>query len=157
MKAYLIDATARTITPFDYERYGTFTDYLPGGLCIGHLFANEDVLYVDDLGLLRPAECAFRIKGCLSGQPLMSNGILTGRDTTHTTLPPTFSIAEMAEQIEWLTVDEALDWFRARQDQPAVASTTSDGTYTVHAHWSDFVRSLEGRDGYDPKSLGELF
>lgn len=150
MQAYLIDAAARTITPIEYSGYD-FRTYLPGGICIGQVFRNGDVLYVDDMALLKKAAVAFRIKDRPDGQPMMSNGILTGPDSPRgtTTEPPQFTTTELAQHIEWLTVEDALTWFRGKADEAAVISH-SGGISQVHASWADLLRNLEGGDGYHP-------
>lgn len=157
MKAYLIDAGRRQIEPIDYT-YNTMRNWLPGGICIAATFANGDVLYVDDEGLLKPAAVAFRVKRRPDGQPMMSNGILTGRDNpdprSTDTLPPTSTIAALAKEIEWLDVETALDWFRERAAAPAVKVTETGGSIEVVASWGAMLANLEGRvDGYHPYDL----
>jgi hypothetical protein len=141
MIAYHIDAKARTITPFTYRSGADFTQYLPGGICIGQVFHNGDVLYVDDEGLLHPATVAFGIKARRDGQPMMSDGILTGPDDGDDTLPPRFSVTEFLDEIEWLEVDAALDWFRARSAEAAV-TINSGGQSTVLSDWGDFLEHM---------------
>lgn len=149
MKAYLIDAGARTVTPIEYQRGADFRKWLPGGICIAWVYNNGDVLYVDDKALLKAATVAFRIKARPDGQPMMCNGILTGRDDVNDTLPPEFTLAAMETEIEWLTVDNALAWFRAKAEEPAVTSTFG-GRREVHANWSELLLNLEGGKGYKP-------
>lgn len=144
MKGYLVDAGKRCITPIEYE-YKTMKQHLPGGICIAQVFPNGDVLYADDEALLRPATVAFRLKGRRDGQPMMSNGILTGRDSIDDTDPPLSSIVDLLDEIEWLTVDEALVWFRAKSNDPAVTMHTAEGTQTL-ADWAEFTRNLEGQN-----------
>lgn len=157
MKGLLVDADARAIEAIEYQ-YGTMREWLPGGISIGHIFPNRDVLYVDDTGLLKPAEVAFRIKGRADGQPMMSNGLLTGRDNPHPdakvgTLPPTFTIDQLAEHIEWLTLVEALDWFKAKADQPAVTRHVHGQEPEVIAYWRDILTNLMGGKGYSPEQV----
>lgn len=153
MKGFLINADTRRIEPLEYE-YTTMRQWLPSGICIGQVFANGDVLYVDDECLLRPAERAFRIKVRPDGQPMMSHAILTGRDSddphSNDTLPPSFTAEELAAEIEWLTVDQALDWFRRKAAEPAVTMSGSETGTTVLAVWGDLLANLEGREGYRP-------
>lgn len=153
MKGYLIDAGARSITEIDYT-YKSMRDYLPGGLCIAATFQGGDVLYVDDEALLHEATVAFRVKQRRDGQPMLSNGVLTGRDNpdprSNNTLPPSMTPAQLAAQIEWLTLEQALAWFQQRAGQPAVTITTA-GRKKVLATWGDMMRNLEGKaDGYKP-------
>lgn len=148
-KGFFVNAKARTIEPIEYN-YSTMRSLLPGGICIGIVFPNDDVLYVDDEALLKPAWVAFRIKRRHDGQPMMSNGILTGRDYGDTTMPPQFTAARLLAEIEWLDLDQALAWFRARVDQPAVTSIANGQPAETHAHWRDLLRNLEGGDGYKP-------
>ena len=153
MKGYLIDAANRRIEPLEYE-YKTMREHLPGGICVAQVFPNGDVLYVDDEALLRPATVAFRIKCRPDGQPMMSNGILTGRDTLESTAPPRFTPEQLLAEIEWLDLDVALDWFRERANTPAVTFTAFDQGQAhreVIANWSAMLANLEGREGgYKP-------
>jgi hypothetical protein len=150
MRAYFINAIARTIEPFDWTPGASIRDKLPGGLDIGYVFPNGDVLYVDDEALLRKAEMAFRILPRADGQPMMCHGVLTGRDHGDETLPPRFTPDQLASQIAWMTVDEALAWFRAKADQPAVTSQDGLGRIEVHAMWGALLANLEGKHGYRP-------
>lgn len=138
MKVYWIDAAARTITEIEWTDK-TFRTMFPGGPTIGLVFPNRDVLYVDDEGLLHPATVAFRLKHRADGQPMMSNGLLTGPDSIsgNITLPPRMTIEALANEIEWLTVDEALLWFRLVAATPAV---TLNGQPV--ATWAEFLGYL---------------
>ena len=157
MKAFLVDAGARTITPVEYE-YKTMRTYLPGGICIGQTFPNGDVLYVDDLALTKVATVGFRIRSRLDGQPMMSNGLLTGRDDNSSlestgTLDPEFTVDELLKEIEWLTLEEALGWFRTNASKPAVTITSGGRTF-VQAVWGDFLVNLLGEPGgVDPENF----
>jgi hypothetical protein len=156
VKGFFIDASRRIIEPFDYE-YRDLGRKIGGSITLGHVFPNKDVLYVEDEALLRPAEKAFRIYARPDGQPMMSDGIVTGADSIDPdakvgTLPPTFTLAELQNQIGWLTVEQALLWFRACADQPAVTHRT-DGQSTVVAHWRDLLTNLEGGEGYHPDQV----
>lgn len=147
MKIYWIDAGKREISEVELGDRRLY-ELFPGGICIGGVFASDDVLYVDDEGLLNKATVAFRIRKRPDGQPMMSNGALVGRDDARTvdgdlvetTLDPAMSIAELQDEIEWLSVDEALNWFRARGNEPAVLINNEPVT-----DWSEFLAALEGR------------
>jgi hypothetical protein len=145
MKGYLIDALARRITVEDYQ-YGEMTKWMPGGICVGATFENGDTLFVDDEGLLRPADRAFRIKRRTDGQPMMSNGFLVGRDTNEDeddgTLPPQFTLAELAAEIEWLDLADARAWFEQRASQPAVVVHDDAGTEVI-ASWRDIMDRMD--------------
>lgn len=141
MKIYWIDAGKREIREIECEEVHTL---FKGGICIGAVFGNGDALYVDDEGLLRPATVAFRVRRRPDGQPMMSNGALGGPDhydgVNETTLPPVMSIADLEREIEWLTVEEALSWFRARVNEPSVLV---DGVPV--ATWAEHLSYLEGK------------
>jgi hypothetical protein len=152
-KGLLIDAGACTITPIQYRQGGPgLLRHLPGGLTIATVFENGDVLFVDDEGLLKPASVAFRIKSRTDGQPMMSNGVLVGRDSwdgvKEITLPPEFTPEQLLQEIEWLSVERALAWFRQRAREPAVTSTRGNGEPIVYARWGELLDNLEGRKGY---------
>lgn len=153
--ALLVNAKDRTITPFECNDYRDIVKQLPGGFTIARVFDNGDVLYVDDEALLRPATVAFRIKGRVDGQPMMSNGVLQGRDDNkiingelvETTLDPAMTPEQLQEHIEWMTVEEALVWFRERSDAPATELQSGDDKPVVINRWRDFLLHLEGKEG----------
>jgi hypothetical protein len=145
MKGYWIDAAARTITEIEWTDE-SFRTMFPGGPTIGAIYPTGDVIYVDDEGLLHPATVAFRIKRRPDGQPMMSNGFMTGPDHgeiidgdyVEKTLDPVMPMGDLAQEIEWLTVPEALAWFRKQADNPA---TFINGR-PVGA-WRHFLSALE--------------
>ena len=157
MQAYLIDVAARQIRPIAYE-YGELSRHLGGSLCIAWVYHNGDVLYVDDEALLKPAgPAAFRLRARPDGQPMMSNGVLTGRDMLDETLPPEHTVETLAAEIEWLTRDEALAWFRRQAEMPALTTRHGGGPVEVHARWDHFLRNLLGEPGgYDPRQDRDL-
>jgi len=146
MKGYAIDAGARTIKPVEYQDFTTMLEYCPGGICVGHIFKNGDVLYVDETGLLRPATVAFRIKKRVDGQPMMSNGFLGGPDAPdgESTLDAGMTVAELENEIEWLTVQQALGWFRARAHKGAQFIKSGDEPAQVLNTWATYLKILEG-------------
>lgn len=148
-QAYLIDAAARTITMFEHENFEGLIAHLPGGLTLGARFPNGDLLYLDDMGLLEPATKAFRLKSRKDGQPFMSNGVLKGMNDMdehgrESCLPPRFSIAELQAEIEWLTVEQALNWFRAMESETALSINGQPV-----ATWTGYLAMLEGRETPD--------
>jgi hypothetical protein len=144
MKAYFVDAGARTVTPIDYG-YNGLRRWLPGGITVAKVFTNGDVLYVDDEALLHPVKVAFRLWGDDQRQPFVSNGVLTGRDDRDSTLPPVMSVDQLVRQIVWLTVEEAMQWFRKRAGQPATSFVFEDGEVKVLNRWSDFLPGMEDK------------
>ena len=152
---YLIDPLTRTVSLTDASME-TMRKHLPGGLTVAWEYDNGDVLYVDDEGLLRPATMAFRIRARKDGQPLMSRGVLCGPEPdpfVDATLPPGSTLAEIEAEVEWLTVDEALAWFRARAAQAAATWEDGRAAPEVLAVWDEFLRNLEGKRGYRPEDL----
>jgi hypothetical protein len=146
MKGYIIDALNKKIVETDYE-YSDLGKILPGGLTIAAVFKNGEVLYVDDEGLMHKADRAFRIKKRRDGQPMMSDGMLTGRDESHmspdgdlieVTSDPRMSAEELQEEIEFISVEEALQWFRSRRDEGAVLING-----VPISTWDDFLRQME--------------
>lgn len=144
--AILIDADKREIRYVPCKDYRDMKKHMPGGICIGWVFRDTtgDVLYVDDEALLHKAKRAFRWKLRRDGQPMMSHGLITGRDDiVETTLDPEITLEQVAQYVEWLTVEEALSWFAAKADEPA--SYVTDGrTKTITSHWATFLRNLRG-------------
>jgi hypothetical protein len=158
MDGLFIDADARRIIPYHYQ-YSDMGPRLGGNIAIGYVFANGDVCYVSDDGLLKPARRAFRIKARGDGQPMMSNAIVTGRDNPDLdsdlgTLAATFTVFELLAQIEFISVDEALRWFRIRASEPAVTRKVPGQPLEVIARWQSILDNLEDRPGgYSPDQI----
>jgi hypothetical protein len=150
MICYYVNALERTINETEYS-HGKLHQLLPGGITSAQRFRNGDILYVDDEGLLRPATRAFRLaRGRLDGQPMMSDGLLVGAEAPqdfYYERPPAMTIAQLQAEIEWLTIEEALDWFRVRVREAAVTRREGGGPDVVIADWSSFLRNLEGKSG----------
>lgn len=149
-KGYLINAETRTVTPLDYNP-DVMRKWLPNGIDIAWSFDNGDVIYVDGEGLLHPFDCAFRIKDRPDGQPLAGHGIVTGRDDAsvidgkfiEVTLPPEFTAEQIAERIEWLTAEQARDWFRGVRNQTSLTiSNLTTGEVLHRETWGDMHPDL---------------
>lgn len=154
-RAILIDAANREIKYVPCQGYLDMRKHLPGGITVCWVFHDQggDVLYVDDEALLRPAVCAFRWKLRPDSQPMMSNGLLTGRDNAtidndgdlvEETFDPLLTPEQVAQYVEWLTVDDALSWFRSKADEPA-GYVTDGRTRIVTSHYSHWLRNLTAK------------
>lgn len=76
-KAFLIDSTARTITPIEVGDFRDLQKKIGCDLfCVGSTLPNGDTLFVDDEGLLNGTKHGF----LWGGQLLMGNGVLLGSD-----------------------------------------------------------------------------
>jgi uncharacterized protein DUF3846 len=78
MKAILIDVTARMISTVEYTGAEDLRKLVGGWLEIGRAWPNEDVLYVDEEGLMKQTPGFFMIVG--NAQPLAGNGVIVGRE-----------------------------------------------------------------------------
>lgn len=147
-KALLIEPHTREIKEVEIDGYKGMLPFLPGGITFGGDTACGDVLYVDEEALLRPITCAFRWKALDVEQPYVSRGLLVGRETRNpekqetVTLDVMTSIQELRERVEWMTVDQALQWFANNGNEPAVSLTNSFGT-TVLATNRDFLATMQ--------------
>lgn len=153
-QAYLIDPLTRSLREIA-GGYEATKEYMPGGIAVAWRYPNGDVLYADDEGLLRRASMAFRIRSRPDGQPMMSRGIVHGPDDlwSDQTLTPRSTMADIEADIEWLTVEEALAWFRAKAAEPAMTREQGGNPVEVWATWADFLRNLEGGRGFHPEDL----
>lgn len=157
--AYLIDPERRTIEPFDYQPMVGFPGLFKSGLCLGWTYTSGDVLYVDDECLLRPAPACggFVTRARPDGQPLFDKAVLVGAEFQTkqgwNTRPPWMTIEQARAEFVFLPRAEALAWFRARADQPAVKVNGE-----MIAPWADILKNLEGEPGgYEPSRAVQHF
>jgi hypothetical protein len=150
MNCYLIDPAARTITRHAYT-YKSLRTFFPSGVfCSACRLPNDDVIYVDDEGMLHPLLPSFRFKsqGGANTQPLIGPGVVTGVDTDHGTADPRSTIAALERDIEWLTEDQALDWFKSRVDEAFSSITTFSPGGVAHTealgHFCDLLPTMKG-------------
>jgi hypothetical protein len=143
MKGYLIDSAARKIRAVDYDYSGprgisALAGFGRSGFCIGWRWVCGDVLYVDDEGLMKPAQHWFRMNRRPDGQPYAGNGFVTGPDTLDSTAPPSMTPADILAEITWLSDAKARKWLQDRANQPAVTMTSNAET-SVIATWASLT------------------
>ena len=145
-KGFLIDPARRVVEPLNDVSYDKIKSYFPGGLCLGAQYPNRDVIYVDDEGLMHPATVAFRLRSRPNSQPFMSMAVLSGPDNNDEsgTNDPGTTIEHLISDVEWLTIPEALNWFRDRSAGPVFTLTTGDGEVVVLSTYQDFIVCMEG-------------
>ena len=78
-KAIWIDSTRKEISYVTYETPDDMRDFIGGWLEIGAMLRDENVLYVDEEGLLKNPEHFFRFS-LRPDQPLAGNGLIVGRE-----------------------------------------------------------------------------
>lgn len=101
--AYYIDAKARKIKAVVIPRtLEALQEAVGGYIEAAHRFENEDVVYVNEEGLLRdplPADW-FCVKG--AHQPFAGNGIMVGQDSEGVIRAPLLSLAEVYEMVRFI-------------------------------------------------------
>ena len=127
-KVLLIDAAARTVTEVDVaSTYDAIKGHIQNVFCIGATFDAEDVLFVDDEGLLKNMDHYFCVPE--NSQPLAGNGVVTGPDGFNDdgeeiSLDVRTTAADMAAKITWMTRLEFLEWAKPRAGQPTMSITS---------------------------------
>ena len=101
-KAYLINAEARTITEVTV---GPYTDIYPllgcdTFTCVG--LEDEDTLYVDDEGLLKPQMHFIMYEGY--PEPLAGNGLVMGTDSEGESIDPKMSLEDLKSRVTFYNV-----------------------------------------------------
>lgn len=143
-KSLLIDPHKREITVTE-----DMTEYCPGGITLACVTKLGEPLYVDDEGLLRPEwQPGFRCPKLRSDdQPLLGYGILQGPDRHEirggkwvewvedvTTTPE-----QMAEMVEWMSVDDVVTWFHNNSSKLASYIQDESGGITPLSTYGDFL------------------
>jgi hypothetical protein len=88
------------------------------------------VLYVVEVGLLKPQSHFFRILPRPDGQPLPGRGVVVGKEQVarnadgYITLPPTLSIDDVRSAVQFMTYEQAQAWAKGNASEPAVTVTS---------------------------------
>lgn len=102
MKAYLIDAKAKTVTEADYNGDYRHIYQLIGVdtfavVCIDD---SGNTVFIDDDGLLKDPRYFFTLAGY--PQPLAGNGLVLGTDAGGESVAPTISIEDVRAMVSFL-------------------------------------------------------
>jgi len=111
-KAYWINSTAKTVTEVEYNSVEDMRNFIGGFLTLAYRHDNEDVLYVDDLGLYKDVPYFFYFYR--PDQALAGNGLLVGKEVEvedhpngYITLDPAMSIEQFRELVMFIIdIDE---------------------------------------------------
>ncbi len=124
MKVIVIDAAARTIEHHELADTKAIVDFFPNGISYCGALDTGDVVYIDDLAMLTPAEHFF-VAPC-NPQPLPTKGLIVGPDANDekSTLDVRVSIDELRASIQWLDRGAFEAW---ANDQGRGAAISADG------------------------------
>lgn len=105
---YLIDAVKRTITEVAVGDYKTIYPLLGCECftCVG--VEDDDTIYVDDEGLLKPQENFFLYEGY--PQPLAGNGLVLGTDEEGESVNPKMTLETLKGRVKFMNRREAYLW-----------------------------------------------
>ena len=113
-KALFIDSAMRSVTEVEIGGLEDMQRLVGGYIETAVAWANGDMLFVDEEGLLKPQEHFFRLPVERPDQPFAGNGILVGREEEgpqfedgYTTHPPTTTADELRAKVIFLTALEA--------------------------------------------------
>ena len=136
MKVIVIDAAARTIEHHELADTKAVLSFFPNGISYCGALNTGDVVYIDELAMLTPAEHFF-VAPC-SSQPFPAKGLITGPDADDgkSTLDVRCSIEELRASIQWL--DRAA--FEAWANDRGRGAATSAGGKTLET-WSRLAAS----------------
>lgn len=147
MKAYLIDAVAKTVTEVEHNGdYREIYTFLGCDLfTVVRLDSTEsetdrgDGLFVDDEGLMKPQAHFFKIAGF--DQPLAGNGLVLGTDDEGESTAPAMTLAELQAIVTFHSAEElGFDPNSAPMDQ-------TDEFDPVFISWEDFTASTGNGSG----------
>jgi len=129
MKCIVINSADRTVTEAEFRGVadlqrmaGGYIEPVPVRLPAG------DTLYVDGEGLLKPQLHHFGFDGY--PQPLAGTGVVVGAEVDDDSpagwhnLDPASTVAQVAERVRWLTLDQVRAWSRANASDPMVTVTS---------------------------------
>lgn len=108
MKAYLIDSENKTISETSVDSWKDIAPAIGADLFTTITIENNDTLYVDDEGLLKPQENFFLYAGY--DQPLAGNGLVLGTTGEGESTDPKNSIEFIRSKVRFMTRREAYEW-----------------------------------------------
>jgi hypothetical protein len=126
MKAYWINATTKTIDVVEWSSIADLRRLVGGWIELNRIWDSRDVLYADEEGLMKGGDTWFRLAG--KEQPICGNGVVVGPETNKEgeepgNLDPVITIEELADEIMFITPEQAAAWARANSSEPFVSMT----------------------------------
>ena len=100
MKAFHIDATAKTISVVEYEGLADLQKMVGGNIELAYCRANGDAVFVDDEGLFKYRQFFTMPDG---HQPFAGNGVIVGREFpgSSRTRPPRSTLEELQRIVKF--------------------------------------------------------
>lgn len=123
-KAILIDAKNREVREVDYVTTNDINSFVGTPFCIGAYFPNEDVMFVDDEGLLNDTQDFFEVTG--GHQPYAGNGLIVGKEILDEegdlikTADPTATVEWVRENVKFMTKTELANSIYAKYSEPSI-------------------------------------
>jgi hypothetical protein len=115
MRAIFIDAVNHTVEeidlPYETEGYRVINDKIGcRTMTLGYTFPNQDVLFVDDEGLMNHPENFIILEGY--EQPLAGSGLILGTDEWGESIPAKTGLADIKTKIAFANAEAVREWFR---------------------------------------------
>lgn len=110
MRAYLIDAIARSIKPVEYGGNIDEIYALTGCDTFDAARFNDkgDAVFIDDEGLLKQPHNFFMIEGY--SQPLAGNGLVLGCDEDGESIEPSVNLEWLAANVRFMSLPQVREW-----------------------------------------------
>jgi hypothetical protein len=140
-KCIFINSKERTITEVPDNSYPKLSEMVEGSIELAMQFPNDDVLYVNEEGMLIGLDYWFIFEG--GHQPFAGNGVLCGADRNdgdnegEQTYPPSFSVDDVRTRVRFPTIEQVRAWARANASDPAVSIRGPGGPTTIVATTGD--------------------
>jgi hypothetical protein len=138
MKAILIDSTAQGFRVVEYNGNDDLRQLVGGWIELAYQWPEtEDVLYVDEEGLLKEQRHFFRIDVRADPQPLAGKGVIVGRELYERdeatgedkylgTADPAITVEELTTHVRFLSREQFEAWGKANASDPFVSLHTVD-------------------------------
>jgi hypothetical protein len=123
--AYLINSAKRTITEVTHNGLKDMQQLVGGHIEGAWMSPADDVLYVDEEGLLKPQEHFFICLGRPDRQPLAGNGLFVGREILDRdgewigTADPSISIKAFTPFVQFVSRAYVDAWGKANASEPS--------------------------------------
>jgi len=110
MKAFLIEVSSNSITQIDLgEHWEEINKHIGSEIfSCPYTTKEDDVLYCDDEGLLKPIKGFFLLDGY--AQPIAGNGLIVGDDGEGNSTDAHISLIELSKRVKFMDMNDAYNW-----------------------------------------------
>jgi hypothetical protein len=144
MKALHIDAANKRVVEVEYETVADIRRFIGGPLELGHMWSNQDTLFVDEEGMRQVNPPFFWLKG--KQRPFIGSGLVVGRehesDVKVWTDPPRITVEQLTGLVRFVSREQVDAWAKANASEAGVTISFGADPPTVLATIGEMFGSI---------------